>query len=112
MTGEEIREAQDFQRQRAQVVGHHLSTQRALYIDAKRPIADKSAYTVIVARTVEIFDGPNWSSNSDYEATDVPVPKGVGPPRLNHQTRRLRSKSRGAAFPRCRAWQMWGLPKG
>jgi hypothetical protein len=51
----------------------------ALYIDAKKPIADKSAYTVIVARTVEIFDGPDLVLNSDYNATSVPVPKGVGP---------------------------------
>lgn len=51
----------------------------ALYIDAKKPIADRSAYTVIVARTVEIFDGPDLVLNSDYNATSVPVPKGVGP---------------------------------
>jgi hypothetical protein len=51
----------------------------ALYIDAKKPIAQRSAYTVIVARTVEIFDGPDLILNSDYGATDVPVPKGVGP---------------------------------
>ena len=51
----------------------------ALYIDAKKPIADRSAYTVVVARTVEIFDGPDLVLNSDYNATSVPVPKGVGP---------------------------------
>jgi len=51
----------------------------ALYIDAKRPIADRSAYTVVIARTVEIFDGPDLVLNSDYNATSVPVPKGVGP---------------------------------
>jgi hypothetical protein len=51
----------------------------ALYIDAKRPIADRSAYTVVIARSVEIFDGPDLVLNSDYSATSVPVPKGVGP---------------------------------
>src|SRR5262245_1329454 len=51
----------------------------ALYIDAKKPIADRSAYTVVIARTVEIFDGPDLVLNSDYNATSVPVPKGVGP---------------------------------
>jgi hypothetical protein len=50
-----------------------------LYIDAKRPIADRSAYTVVIARAVEIFDGPDLVLNSDYNATSVPVPKGVGP---------------------------------
>jgi hypothetical protein len=51
----------------------------SLYIDAKKPIADRSAYTVVVARTVEIYDGPDLVLNSDYSATSVPVPKGVGP---------------------------------
>jgi hypothetical protein len=51
----------------------------SLYIDSKKPIADRSAYTVIVARTVELYDGPNLVLNSDYGATTVPVPKGVGP---------------------------------
>jgi hypothetical protein len=51
----------------------------ALYIDAQRPIADQSAYTVIVARTIELYDGPNLVLNSDYGSTTVPVPKGVGP---------------------------------
>lgn len=51
----------------------------ALYIDAKKPVADRSAYTVVIARTVEIFDGPDLVLNSDYNATSVPVPKGVGP---------------------------------
>ena len=51
----------------------------ALYIDAKKPIADRSAYTVVIARTVEIFDGPDLVLNSDYNASSVPVPKGVGP---------------------------------
>jgi len=50
-----------------------------LIIDATKPIADKSAYTVIVAQRVDLHDGPNLVLNSDYSATEVPVPKGVGP---------------------------------
>jgi hypothetical protein len=51
----------------------------SLYIDARKPIADRSAYTVIVARTVELYDGPDLVLNSDYGASSVPVPAGVGP---------------------------------
>ncbi len=51
----------------------------ALYIDAQRPIADRSAYTVLITRTLELFDGPNLVLNSDYGRSLVPVPQGVGP---------------------------------
>ncbi|KAA2236669.1 pilus assembly protein TadG-related protein [Salinarimonas soli] len=50
-----------------------------LLVDAKRPVADLSAYTVIVARRLKLSDGPNLVLNTDYAATDIPVPKGVGP---------------------------------
>lgn len=49
-----------------------------LIIDASQPIADKSAYTIIVARQVELFDGPNLYLNTNYGIADVPVPVGVG----------------------------------
>ena len=50
-----------------------------LVIDAKRPVADRSAYTIIVARQVELFDGPNLYLNTNYSGSDIPVPQGVGP---------------------------------
>ncbi|MDF3062393.1 MAG: Flp pilus assembly protein TadG [Microvirga sp.] len=50
-----------------------------LYIDAKKPVADQSAYTIIVARQLELYSGPNLVLNANYGASDVPVPKGVGP---------------------------------
>ena len=50
-----------------------------LIIDATKPIADKSAYTVLVVQRIDLHDGPNLHLNSDYGASDVPVPKGVGP---------------------------------
>jgi Flp pilus assembly protein TadG len=50
-----------------------------LVIDAKRPVADRSAYTIIVARQVDLHDGPNLYLNTNYSGTDVPVPQGVGP---------------------------------
>ncbi len=48
-------------------------------IDAKKPVADQSAYTVIVAQQVNLYQGPNLYLNANYDATSVPVPKGVGP---------------------------------
>jgi hypothetical protein len=50
-----------------------------LIVDASKPIADKSAYTVLVVQRIDLHDGPNLVLNSDYSATEVPVPKGVGP---------------------------------
>ena len=50
-----------------------------LVIDAKRPVADQSAYTVVVAQQVNLYEGPNLVLNANYDATSVPVPKGVGP---------------------------------
>ncbi len=54
-----------------------------LVIDANKPIADQSAYTAIVARTLRLYSGPNLVLNTNYEETTVPVPagiKGVGQP--------------------------------
>jgi Flp pilus assembly protein TadG len=50
-----------------------------LVIDSKKAVADRSAYTVIVASRVELFEGPNLFLNTDYASTDIPLPKGVGP---------------------------------
>jgi hypothetical protein len=50
-----------------------------LIIDATKPIADKSAYTVLVVQRIDLHDGPNLFLNSDYGASEVPVPKGLGP---------------------------------
>jgi hypothetical protein len=54
-----------------------------LHIDANAPVADKSAYTAIVARMLTLYGGPHLVLNTNYEQTDVPVPdgiKGVGQP--------------------------------
>lgn len=50
-----------------------------LIIDSSRPVADQSAYTVIVARQINLYEGPNLYLNANYGATSVPVPDGVGP---------------------------------
>jgi len=54
-----------------------------LIIDSKKPVADQSAYTVIIARLINLYDGPNLILNARYGATDVPVPRGVGPSSAN-----------------------------
>ena len=50
-----------------------------LSIDGSQPVADLSAYTAIVARRMELTSAPNLVINSSYDATDVPVPNGIGP---------------------------------
>jgi Flp pilus assembly protein TadG len=50
-----------------------------IIIDATKPIADRSAYTVLVVRQLHLYSGPNLILNTDYSATEVPVPMGVGP---------------------------------
>lgn len=50
-----------------------------LIIDSKKPVADQSAYTVIIARQINLYDGPDLKLNARYGSTDIPVPNGVGP---------------------------------
>lgn len=52
-----------------------------LEVASQRPIADRSSYTVVVARRIEVSAGPDLVLNTDYDGTDVPVPEGVGPRR-------------------------------
>jgi hypothetical protein len=40
-------------------------------------VAEDSAYTAIVAKTIQIAGGPELVLNSDYGATKVPVPAGI-----------------------------------
>ncbi len=49
----------------------------SLVIDAKKPVADQSAYTAIVVQSLELNMGPNLVLNADYDMTDVPVPAGI-----------------------------------
>ena len=48
-----------------------------LKIDSQAPIADEAAYTAIIARKIQLDEGPTLHLNSDYEVTDVPVPDGL-----------------------------------
>jgi hypothetical protein len=48
-----------------------------LLIDPNSPVAKDSAYTAIIAHRLELTEGPELILNSDYGATDVPVPAGI-----------------------------------
>ena len=47
-----------------------------LIVDATKPVADRSAYTVMVVQQLDLYDGPNLHLNSDYSASDIPIPEG------------------------------------
>ena len=49
----------------------------SLVIDAEGPVADKSAYTAIVARNLKLQKGAHLVLNANYGATDVPVPRTI-----------------------------------
>lgn len=48
-----------------------------LRVDASSPIADKSAYTAIVANKMRLYGGPHLVLNTNYTDTEVPVPDGI-----------------------------------
>ncbi len=57
-----------------------------LYVGAGKPVADQSAYTIVVARMFNLSEGPTMVLNTNYGSTDVPVPDGVGPGATVHLT--------------------------
>jgi Flp pilus assembly protein TadG len=48
-------------------------------VKADNRVAEASAYTAIVARTIRLHGSSNLVLNTDYDATRVPVPVGLGP---------------------------------
>ena len=48
-----------------------------LFVDANAPVADNSAYTALVVRSLQLSKGPNLVLNSDYKSTSIPVPDGL-----------------------------------
>ena len=48
-------------------------------VQAKNKIAESSAFTIIVARFIEISDKSKMYVNANYDLTKVPVPAGFGP---------------------------------
>lgn len=50
-----------------------------LFVSTISPVADRSAYTAIVADRIRLLGAPTLVLNSNYGLTDVPVPQGLGP---------------------------------
>lgn len=50
-----------------------------LIVEGKSEVARDSAWTVIVARMLQLKGSPSLIINADYASSDVPVPDGVGP---------------------------------
>lgn len=48
-----------------------------LLVDANAPVADNSAYTAIISRSLQLRQGPDLVLHGDYTLTDVPVPDGL-----------------------------------
>jgi Flp pilus assembly protein TadG len=48
-----------------------------LLVDPKSRVAENSEYTAIITRRLEVREGPELILNTDYDATDVPVPAGI-----------------------------------
>jgi len=46
-----------------------------LVVDSNGPVADQSAYTALISNTLFLKFGPTLVLNSNYDATDVPVPE-------------------------------------
>lgn len=53
--------------------------QNRLHVAAMTPVADQSAYTIVVARLFTLSEGPTMVLNTNYGATNIPTPPGVGP---------------------------------
>ena len=48
-----------------------------LFVDANAPVADNSAYTALVVRSLQLSEGPKLVLHSDYQSTNIPVPDGL-----------------------------------
>ncbi len=48
-----------------------------LLVDPAAAVAQKSAYTAIIAQRLVVENGPNLVLNTNYDATKVPVPRGI-----------------------------------
>ena len=49
------------------------------HVGSNKPVADQSAYTIVVADRFTLSEGPTMVLNTNYDGTDIPVPEGVGP---------------------------------
>ncbi len=50
-----------------------------LHVGANSPVADQSAYTIVVANQFSLSAGPTMVLNTNYSSTNIPVPDNLGP---------------------------------
>ncbi len=60
-----------------QLLGTIYLPNSVLQIDAKAPVADESAYTAIVVKRLWLLEGPHLVLNTNYAATEVPIPSSM-----------------------------------
>jgi hypothetical protein len=48
-----------------------------LELNSAADVGSDSAYTALVVNKLRVREGPNITLNSDYDATNVPVPPGL-----------------------------------
>lgn len=46
-------------------------------VSSKKPVADMSEYTAVIASSIQLHRYPNLVLNTNYGATNVPVPTGL-----------------------------------
>ena len=76
-----LREHKIFSENARILLGTFYLPQGRLVVKTAKPVADQSAYTAIVAKQLALDLNPTLVLNSDYSATDIPVPgalSGVG----------------------------------
>lgn len=61
-----------------ELIGTFYLPRGELVVASLLPVADQSAYTAIVAKKLSMTGSPTLVLNTDYGATSVPVPAGVG----------------------------------
>ncbi len=62
-----------------QLLGTIYLPRGKFHVASVKPVADKSAYTAIVAKKFTMAGSPTLVLNADYGTTDIPVPDGIGP---------------------------------
>lgn len=61
----------------SQLTGTIYLPRGSLRVDPNAAVAENSAYTAIITHKLELDEGPELVMNSDFGATDVPVPAGI-----------------------------------
>lgn len=61
------------------LVGTIYLSRGTFVVSANQTVADQSEYTAVVVKRLALSQAPRLVINTNYNGTDVPVPKGLGP---------------------------------